>query len=216
MAEKCSICEVRRVKRYCPGLRENICPQCCGQEREETIACPLDCEYLNQGRDHERLRELRSDEIPHPEIIVKEEFLRDHEPLVLVAAAAIAEGCDRLEGLIDNDAREALESLVQTYKTLGSSGLIYEGKPRNPIAAALHELVQLRVTEFRQRVHEQAGYAGILDSHILGVLLFLQRMELQLNNGRRRGRSFLDAVRRFVPPPVPASPATMEIWQPES
>jgi hypothetical protein len=195
-------------------LRSDICPQCCGKEREETIACPFDCEFLNQGRDHERLRELRADEIPHPDIIVKEEFLRQHEPLVLVAAAAIAEGSERLEGLIDNDAHEALETLVQTYRTLGS-GLLYETKPKNPIAAALHELVQLRVSEFRQRIAQQAGYTAILDSHVLGVLIFLQRMELQLNNHRRRGRSFLDAVRRFIPPPVPANPATMGVWQPE-
>ena len=214
MTEKCSICGTRRPKRYCPALRVDICPQCCGQEREETIACPFDCEYLNQGRDHERLRELKPEDIPHPDIIVKEDFLRNHEPLVLVAAAAIGEGVDRLEGLIDNDAREALESLVQTYRTL-NSGLIYETKPRNPIAAALHELVQLRVGEFRQRIQQQAGYASVLDTHVLGVVVFLQRMELQLNNGRRRGRSFLDAVRRFIPPPVPANPATMGIWQPE-
>ena len=214
MPEKCAICATRRPKRFCPGLRADICPQCCGKEREETIACPFDCEFLNQGRDHERLRELKPEEIPHPDIIVKEDFLRDHEPLVLVAAAAIAEGTERLDGLIDNDAQEALESLVQTYRTLGS-GLIYETKPKNPIAAALHELVQLRVSEFRQRIAQQAGYAGILDSHVLGVLIFLQRMELQLNNGRRRGRSFLDAVRRFIPPPQPANPATMGVWQPE-
>lgn len=214
MPEKCAICGTRRAKRFCPGLKADICPQCCGKEREETIACPFDCEFLNQGRDRERLRELKPEEIPHPDIIVKEDFLRDHEPLVLVIAAAIAEGGERLEGLIDNDAREAIESLVQTYRTLGS-GLIYESKPKNPIAAALHELVQLRVAEFRQRVEAQAGYAAILDSHVLGVLIFLQRMELQLNNQRRRGRSFLDAIRHFIPPPMPANPATMVVWQPE-
>lgn len=214
MPELCAICTERRPKRFCPALRADICTRCCGQEREETIACPFDCEHLNQGRDHEKLRELTAEEIPHPELIVKEQFLRDHEPLVLVAAAAFAEGTERLEGLLDFDAREALASLVQTYMTLGT-GLIYESKPKNPIAAAMHELVQLRVTEFRQQIAQQAGYAGILDSQVLGVLIFLQRMELQLNNGRRRGRSFLDAVRRFIPPPQPANPATMGVWQPE-
>ncbi len=214
MPETCAICGTRRAKRLCPALGKSICPQCCGEEREETIACPYNCEFLNQSRDRERLRELKQEEIPHPEIIVKEEFLRDHEPLVLVVAAAIAEAGDKLEGLVDNDTRETLESLVQTYRTLGS-GLIFEGKPKNPIAAALHEQVQLRVAEFRQRIEAQAGYAAILDSHVLGVLIFLQRMELQLNNNRRRGRSFLDALRHFIPPPMPANPATMGIWQPE-
>jgi hypothetical protein len=214
MPEKCAICETRRTKRLCPALGKGICPQCCGKEREETIACPYGCEFLNQSRDREKLRELTQEEIPHPDIIVKEEFLRDHEPLVLVVAAAISEGGDRLEGLVDNDSRETLESLVQTYRTL-DSGLIFESKPKNPIAAALYEHVQLKVAEFRKRIEAQAGYAAILDSHVLGVLIFLQRMELQLNNNRRRGRSFLDALRHFIPPPMPANPATMGIWQPE-
>jgi hypothetical protein len=202
MPETCALCASRRPQRYCPSLRSDICSKCCGQSREETIACPYDCTFLIQGRDHEKLRELAASDIPHPDIIVKESFLRDHEPLVLVTAAAIAEGTERLDNLLDWDAREALESLVQTYKTLGS-GLIYESKPKNPIAAALHELVQLRVTEFRERIAAQTGYTVVLDSHVLGVLIFLQRMELQLNNGRKRGRSFLDAVRHFMPPPVP-------------
>ncbi len=214
MPETCAICGTRRAKRLCPALGKSICPQCCGEEREETIACPYGCEFLNQSRDRERLRELKQEEIPHPDIIVKEEFLRDHEPLVLVVAAAISEAGDKLEGLVDNDTREALESLIQTYRTLGS-GLIFESKPKNPIAAASYEQVQLRVAEFRQRIEAQAGYAAILDSHVLGVLIFLQRMELQLNNNRRRGRSFLDALRHFIPPPMPANPATMGIWQPE-
>jgi len=32
---------------------------------------------------------------------------------------------------------------------------------------------------------------------ILGLLVFLQRFELDQNNGRRKGRAFLDALRRI-------------------
>jgi hypothetical protein len=210
MPEKCAICATRRPKRFCPGLRADICPQCCGQEREETVACPLDCSFLHQGREHEKLRELSADQIPHPDIVVKDGFLRDQEFLVLIVASTFAEAVARIDGLIDNDCRQALASLVQTYKTLGS-GLIYEAKPNNPLAAALHELIQLRISEMRQRVHQQTGVHSILDSHILGVLVFFQRMELQLNNGRRRGRSFLDGVLGFAPLPSqqPGSPAIL-------
>lgn len=204
MPEKCAICSTRRPKRFCPGLRSDICPQCCGQEREETVACPLDCTFLRQGRDHERLKELTADQIPHPEIQIDNEFLRKHEYLVLILAATFSEAIARIDGLIDNDCREALASLIQTYKTLGS-GLIYEAKPNNPIAAALHELVQLRVSEMRQRIHQQTGVHSVLDSQVLGVLIFYQRMELQLNNGRRRGRRFLDGVLSFAPLPPQTS-----------
>lgn len=200
MPEKCAICAQRRPKRFCPGLRADICPQCCGQEREETVACPLDCSYLRQGREHEKLVELTPEQIPHPEIRIPQSFLQDHEVLALTIAAAFAEAIQRIEGLIDHDCREALASLVQTYKTLGS-GLIYEAKPSNPLAAALHELIQLRIAEMRQRLHQQTGIPQILDSQILGMLIFYQRMELQLNNHRRRGRSFLDGVLSFAPRP---------------
>jgi hypothetical protein len=204
MPATCAICASRRPKRFCPAVRSDICPQCCGQEREETLACPLDCSFLRQGREHEKLKELSADQIPHPEIQIPNSFLRDHEFLALTVAAAFAEAVNRIEGLIDNDCREALSSLVQTYKTLGS-GLIYEAKPNNPIGAALHELIQLRIAELRQRLHQQTGLQQILDSHVLGVLIFYQRMELQLNNGRRRGRSFLDGVLGFAPAPEPLS-----------
>jgi len=32
---------------------------------------------------------------------------------------------------------------------------------------------------------------------VLGVLVFLQRIELDRNNGRRRGRAFIDGLRGF-------------------
>ena len=38
------------------------------------------------------------------------------------------------------------------------------------------------------------------DADVLGLLVFLQRFELDRNNGRRRGRAFLDALREFHPP----------------
>jgi hypothetical protein len=207
MPEKCAICASRRPKRSCPGLRGDICPQCCGQEREETVACPLDCIFLRQGREHEKLKELSRDQLPHPEVQIPDSFLREQEFLVLLVASIFAEAVGRIDGLIDYDAREALASLVQTYKTLGT-GLIYESKPANPLAAALHELVQLRVSEFRQRAEQEMGVRRILDSHVLGVLIFFQRMEFQLNNGRRRGRSFLDGVLGFAPRPAMESGPT--------
>jgi hypothetical protein len=179
-------------------VRGDICPQCCGTEREETVSCPSDCEFLLQARNFEKVRELRPEELPHAEVQLTQEFLRANEVLGLVVVSAIAEAMDRVPGLNDFDAREALASLTQTYKTLGT-GIIYESKPSNPLAAATHELVQLRVGEFRERVQQESGYAGVLDSHVLGVLIFFQRLELQLNNGRRRGRSFLDAARAMAP-----------------
>jgi len=37
------------------------------------------------------------------------------------------------------------------------------------------------------------------DADILAVLAFLQRLELDHNNGRKRGRAYLDFLRAFFP-----------------
>lgn len=207
MPTTCLICEVRRPRRRCPAVQGDICAPCCGEKREETISCPLDCEFLLQARSLEQLRELTREDLPHPDIDVKESFLRDHEPLVYLTGLSISEGVHRLEGLTDLDVREALNGLVQTYRSL-NSGLIYESKPTNPIAAALFELIQLRLSEFRRGIEQEAGYAAVLDTHVLGVLVFFSRMEMQFNNGRRKSRGFIDAVLRMSPPPPPPAEST--------
>ena len=50
----CALCETRRPRRFCPGVRGDICTLCCGSEREVSVACPLDCEYLREAHKHEK------------------------------------------------------------------------------------------------------------------------------------------------------------------
>src|SRR5208282_3956124 len=52
----CTICAVRKEKRFCPAVHGRICPQCCGEQREVTLDCPSDCTYLQQAREHEKPR----------------------------------------------------------------------------------------------------------------------------------------------------------------
>ena len=56
----CAICETRRPRRFCPGVRGDICSICCGTEREVTVDCPLDCEFLQEARRHEKAPQPRS------------------------------------------------------------------------------------------------------------------------------------------------------------
>jgi hypothetical protein len=99
--------------------------------------------------------------------------------------------------------------MIKTYRTL-ESGLIYESKPQNPYAAAIQDAMKAAIEELRKSLTEEAGLQvsqGLRDSHLLGVLVFLQRLEIQHNNGRRKGRAFLDFLRGYFPaaqslPPV--------------
>jgi hypothetical protein len=205
----CKICEKRRARRYCPGVSADICPQCCGTEREVTIDCPLDCPYLRDARLHERPAPLTEQDIPNRDIALKETFVEDHEHEVMALSLAMARAMDQ-EKAVDLDAREAIESLVQTYRTL-QSGLIYENRPQNPYAAGIQERLMKAIEELRKAIAEESGMQTLRDSDVLATLVFLQRLEIQHNNGRRRGRAFFDFLRKYFPEPVASDQASVQI-----
>ena len=105
------------------------------------------------------------------------------------------------EKAVDLDAREAIESMVKTYRTL-QSGLIYESRPQNPYAARIQERLMEAIEELRESIAEEAGMQMLRDTDVLATLVFLQRLEIQHNNGRRRGRAFFDFLRTYFPEPA--------------
>jgi hypothetical protein len=194
---KCKICQTRKARRYCPGVSGEICSICCGTEREVTISCPLECPYLAEARLHEKLPVLKPDEVPNRDVRITEEFLREHEPLLVFLSSRLLEISLATAGAVDSDVREALQSLIRTYRTL-DSGLYYETRPANLVAAGIHQRMQEAVETLRK---ELAGKNAtpVRDAEILGTLVFLERMELNQNNGRPRGRAFLDYLRAYFP-----------------
>ncbi len=194
----CAICHARRPRRFCPGVRGNICTMCCGAEREVTVDCPLDCEYLREAHKHEKIASPDPRNFPNQDIRVTEEFLRDHEPLLLFLGQSLMQAAFATPGAVDFDVREALDAIVRTYRTL-QSGVYYETRPDNLLAANICSLVQSDIAEFRKQEAERSGMTQTRDADILGLLVFLQRLELDNNNGRKRGRAYLDFLRGFFP-----------------
>jgi hypothetical protein len=80
--------------------------------------------------------------------------------------------------------------------------LIYETRPQNPYAAGIQERLQKSIEELRKNMAEEAGMATLRDSDVLATLVFLQRLEIQHNNGRPRGRAFFDFLRTYFPEPA--------------
>jgi len=193
----CNLCEKRRARRHCPGVNADICPQCCGTGREITIDCPLDCPFLREARVHDRVAPLSEQNIPNLDIELKESFVQEHEHEVMALSLALARAMEQ-EKAVDLDAREAIESLVKTYRTL-QSGLIYESRPANPYAGGIQERLVKAIEELGKDIGEQAG--TLRDSDVLATLVFLQRIDIQHNNGRRRGRAFFDFLRTYFPEP---------------
>jgi hypothetical protein len=194
----CEICETRRPRRYCPGVRGDICAICCGTHREETVDCPLDCEYLQDARRHEKPPDVDPEKLPNPDVRVTEDFLREHEELFVFAGRALFDAAAATPGAVDQDIRLALDALTRTYRTM-ESGLIYESRPSDLVAAAIQQRFRQTMEQFQQQLRQRLGMETLRDSDMLGVLVFLQRLEFSHNNGRKRGRAFLDFLRRYFP-----------------
>ena len=194
---KCKICGTRKPRRFCPGVGGDICPICCGEQREVTVNCPLDCPFLREARLHEKPRELDPKELPNQDIRVSEEFLHDHEPLLIFLGAKLLEAALSSAGAVDADVLQALEALIRTHRTL-QSGLYYESRPDNLIAAGIQQKIQDGVEQLRKELSEKGG-ASIRDADILGVLVFLERVAVHQDNGRPKGRAFIDYLRAYFP-----------------
>jgi hypothetical protein len=179
-------------------VRGDICAICCGTEREQTVHCPLECEYLQESRKHEEPPLADAETFPNKDIRVTEQFLREQEHLLMFISVTLLQAALSTPGAVDNDVKEALDALVRTYRTL-QSGLYYDSRPTNPIAAAIYARVQEEVQQLRKREGENAGMHTIRDADVLGICAFLQRMEIQQNNGRRLGRAFVDFLRLHFP-----------------
>ena len=203
---KCVICEERKPRRYCPGVRGEICHICCGEERENTIDCPFDCVYLREARVREKPAEVNPADIPFSDLKIPKRFVEEHEATFMLAVDSLVRAIHSNADAIDNDIRDALESLIRTYKTL-QSGLVYETLPETPAAADIYRRVQQEVVEGRKEIASKTG-TSVRDAEILSALLLLQRSVYRYNNGRRRGRAFIDYLFQQFPDFAPISPAS--------
>ena len=193
---KCKICELRKPRRYCPGVKGDICSICCGNEREETIDCPLDCPFLQEARQHERPPEIDPRTIPNQDIRVSEQFVHDHRDLFTYATGVVFRAAMETPGAIDYDVRDALDALIRTYRTL-ASGLYYDSRPVNPVAALIFDKIREGLDEARKLLIKKGRTPR--DAEFLAALVYLQREEFVINNGRKRGRSFIDLLRSTFP-----------------
>ena len=193
----CKICGKRRARRHCPAVHGDICAICCGTEREVSLSCPLECEYLQEAHRREKPIPIDEKQLPDPDIAVTEEFLRDHEELLLFCMVSVVEAALRTSSATDADALEALDALIKTYRTT-ESGLLYETRPVNTIAAAVQRAFSASLEDY-QKIRAERENLSYRNAEILGALVFLRRLGQRNQNGRPRGRMYLDLLRQMTP-----------------
>lgn len=201
----CAICEKRKAVRFCPAKGEKICAVCCGTEREVSIDCPSDCSYLVAAHryEDEHQRVLAVD-TPLLDVKVSQDVIYAHQNALSGMAFTAAKFSTAHPATTDADVLAALQSLAETYKTLGS-GILYEKPPDAPLPRDLYAALSASVEEAKQQSAERPGsspYAAdgpIKNSEVFSLLVFLYRMGLLRTNGRRRARRYIEFLRGQFP-----------------
>lgn len=199
----CPICEKRPPKRFCPAKGEKICAICCGTGREVTIDCPADCSYLIAAHRYEaqHRQPLSADDFPCKEVEFPVEFVYEHWPVITGMAETILRFQAEHRDVNDGAVQQALQSLTETYRTLGT-GILYERPPHAPLARNLYSHIADFLNEFRKREAERAGFSSLKDSDIFHLLVFLLRVLKQESNARPLSRAFLGILRQRFPAPA--------------
>jgi hypothetical protein len=206
----CKICGKRRAKRFCLAVHGDICPLCCGTEREVTLSCPLECEYLQEAHKREKPVPVADRDLSNQDIKVSEQFLHSHEELLMFSIYALLQGALHTPNAVDTDVMQALESRIATRRTM-ASGLIYETRSPNLIAAAIQTSFSKSLEGYEQTRAREEGRAPVRDAEVLGILVFLHNFGQRSQNGRPRGRMFIDLLRQMTPEAARVEPAAPSI-----
>jgi len=208
----CAICQIRKEKRFCPAVHGRICPQCCGEQREVTLDCPSDCPYLQQAREHEKPRAHDGLDAAalFLQIEVGDQFVYEHEHLIMGLTYALAKSARVDRALNDRDLIAGLSSLARSYERLVNSGLHYDEPAQNLAQQAVAAELQTMIKEYREAEVKHTGYSRLRDSEVLKALVFLLRMAHTHTSGRPRSRAFVDFLFKQFPQPDSALAGTSQ------
>ena len=193
------ICQKRKAARFCPAKGEQICAICCGQEREVTIDCPVDCLHLLAAHRYEaeHPRTLPPD-TPLLDVDLPSDLVDTQQQLMAALAFTIAKFCASQRDVTDPDILAGLQALAETYKTL-RTGIYYEKPPAARLPHELYAALTAFIAEAKQQQAERTGFSTLKDSEIFFLLVFLYRMGLLHTNGRPRSRRYTEFLRSQFP-----------------
>jgi hypothetical protein len=191
-ALSCAICEIRKEKRFCPAVHGRICPQCCGEQREVTLDCPSDCPYLLQAREHEK---PRADDLIDTaglflQIEVSDQFMYEHEHLLMGLTYALSKAGHADRSLNDQDFIAALTALAASHERLANSGLHYDQPLTSEAQRHISAEVETMLKEYREAEQKHMGYSTLRESDVLRALVFLVRLAHGRTSGRPKSKAF--------------------------
>ena len=144
--------------------------------------------------DYQRREGLDPKNFPYKEVRIDDNFLRGHAGLLVTCGREVLAGAEETAGAVDEDLRQALDGLARSYKTR-ESGLYYDSKPDSTFARRVFDYAEQAVKDFREEEARSAGFSRTRDADLMKVWVFLYRMAIDRDNGRPRGKAFLDFLR---------------------
>lgn len=182
-------------------MHGRICPQCCGEQREVTLDCPSECPYLQQAREHEKLRP--SDQIDPAglflQIEVSDQFMYEKEHLLMGLTYSLAKASRADRSLNDQDLMSALAMLGKSYERRLNSGLHYEQPCTSDSQRRVAAEVEIMIREYREAEQKHMGYSTLRESEVLKALVFLLRLAHGRTSGRPRSRAFVEFLQAQFP-----------------
>lgn len=142
--------------------------------------------------------EVPLDAISNADVDVSEDFIHNNEDLLLFCVFSLLQASLQTQGAVDTDALDALAASIQTYRT-AQSGLLYETRPDNRIAAGIQQKLAEQLAQFEQERIKADPLSRSSDAGIFKILVFLHRIGQQNLNGRLKGRLFIDLLRTTAP-----------------
>jgi len=169
--------------------------------------------YLQQAREHEKPRriEVLDRSALFPQVEIPEQFIYEHEHLVVGLSYALFKSTQVNHSLNDMDLIAALSSMIQSYETLINSGLHYEAPVTSPGRQAVSREVQTTVKEYREAEQKHLGYTRLRDIDVLQALVFILRLAYGRTSGRPKSRAFGDFLFTQFPEKQSAISASEEV-----
>jgi tRNA-binding EMAP/Myf-like protein len=189
---RCSHCQQRKAKRFCPALGSPLCPLCCGRLREKELHCPPGCPYLSQHKPYQESRVLQKKGTFSAEVLNDDRLAW----LILNIEASLKDLGERKPGFIDKDAILALE-YAKSRVEKGQSMIVLakdEGPAKNDAGEAI--LQSLNQCRYQRKIilpqnHEMYNpeeKIKCLENTILAVK--------HLARGQLEGRAYLQDIER--------------------
>jgi hypothetical protein len=207
----CPVCHVRKAKRACPALGQQICAVCCGTKRLVEISCPADCGYLSTARTHPPAVVQRQQELDRAMMMPLLQGLSERQARLFLMLAAVTSKHqpDTLQKLVDEDIAQAAGALASTLET-AAKGIVYEHQPASLVAARL-------MTELKTVVDEVVKNAGsALERDAAVALRRIEHAATMMVTVRPDTNEFQQLLARVLAPPpgteeareAPAAPAS--------